>query len=179
MSKPIPLATLIRQMERTTQSLPNLIEKELDDVIAQILFEIGKATAYDTLTTRKLFITMLYRHFNRQDLVGRLYQDPYEHWNTIEERAKDGDNYALAKNIQHGKSKYGIMIDSEAFTTLDTTPDSVSKRHPRGNDPNLRSLMTEYVMDMYETASNAEIELAVNKLEEKILKILEGIKGGK
>lgn len=176
MAQGVKLKTLIKDMIKTTNNLPNEINTKIDNIVARILFEIGYAMAYDTNTTRNLFMEILRTHFNNKALANKLYKDPYEHWNTIEQRQSDGDIYALNKVATNYKTKYDVMIQSDAFYRQDIIADSVSKHHPRGQDDNLKALMTEYVMDMFDTGSNTEIERLIIELEEDIIRVIEGRK---
>lgn len=171
MSNSIPLKDLIKEVENSKKECRKVLNPLYDKLVAQIIYEIGKSTAYDTGVTRQILQKLLRDELKEKKLAIQLEATPYEHWNTIEQRLQEVNEAKFTKT-QEGKYKIDILSDS--FADLDSGDTIVSTNHPRGLDPNLRNYMTEYVMDMFENGSNEEIEKIIVKLEEKILQLFEG-----
>lgn len=147
-----------------------LLEEKYDNLVAQLLVEIGKTTSYDTGVIRDLIGNAL-NDLNRPDLEKELEHKVYEYWRTKEERLQDNSSYKLDMNFNKEKASYNLVINDDGFYNQQLG--KVSTIHPR-QDYNIIPQNVDYCIDKFETGSNEKIKEIEEDLINTIIKALEG-----
>lgn len=165
MAKKSSLDDLINDFKKL-EHMDNILSEKYDNIIATIMCEIGKRTAYDTGASREIIQSIL-KELGRPDLANQLNHVIYEFWHKLNERL---DVYYELNKSEDGR--YDIMIYDYGFANQSENG-IVSRKHPR-KDRMIKKHHVDYVLDRMETGSNKEINKAFSELEKFIVDILEG-----
>ncbi|MGL6185533.1 MAG: hypothetical protein ACRC1T_09175 [Clostridium chrysemydis] len=166
MGKRGSLEDLIDDLEDLERNFDKKMQKKYDDIMAYIILAIGKATAYDTGVSRDIIKNIL-AELGRSDLQAELDHTIWEFWKVKEKRLEDNATYSFKKS----NGRYFIQINDYGFTNQNNG--KVSDIHPR-KDSRIIPRQVDYGIDLMETESDYDIEMAFKNLESFIVKALDG-----
>ncbi len=147
----------------------DLFEDYANNIIAALMVEIGKTTAYDTGLVRDI-ISNVIMDLGRPDLVDELQCQIFEYWKSREHREQDDVDYSFDVNKESNKTDYKIKINDYGF--YNQQQGKVSEIHPR-HDDNVIPYNVNYHLDKLETGGNARIDMACEDLKEIIIRTIE------
>ena len=169
MAKKNSLQNLIDDLEYLENNFDTLFSKEMDNIIAQLLVNIGKTTAYDTGLVRDLLKQMLIE-LGRVDLLSELEYQVYEFWKTRSQRELEGSSKNLNITKNKGSREYKITINDDGF--YNQQQGVVSKTHPR-QDSNVIPYNVDLYLDKLETGGDKYIDKAVDEFRDAIIRFIE------
>lgn len=158
---------LIVDLDIIARDFDKMFGKNYKNLVAQLVAEIGKTTAYDTGVVRDIIANILY-DLGKPELVSELEYRIFEFWKTRERReAQDDSDYSVSVN---NNVDYNIMIDDYGFYKQQMG--KVSSIHPR-QDANVIPYNVDFCIDQLETASNPRLELLFEELNNIIVDTIE------
>lgn len=169
MAKKNSLQSLIDDLDYLEKNFDTLFSKEMDNIIARLLVNIGKTTAYDTGLVRDLLKQMLIE-LGRVDLLSELEYQVYEFWKTRNQRELEGSNKSFSIKKGNGSREYNITIEDEGF--YNQQQGIVSKTHPR-HDPNVIPYNVNLYLDKLETGGDKDMDKAIDEFRNAIIDFIE------
>lgn len=162
------LQFLIYDLDIIARDFDKMFGESYKRLIAQLILEIGKTTAYDTGVVRDIIANILY-DLDRPELVSQLEYRIFEFWKSREKREiQDKSDYSVS--INNNNTNYDIMIDDYGF--YNQQMGKVSNIHPR-QDPNVMPYNVDFCLDQLETGSNPELELMFDEINDIVVDVIE------
>lgn len=158
---------LIADLHIIARDFDKMFGENYKNLVAQLVAEIGKTTAYDTGVVRDIIANILY-DLGKPELVSELEYRIFEFWKTRERRElQNNSDYSVSVN---NNVDYDIMIDDYGFYKQQMG--KVSSIHPR-QDTNVIPYNVDFCIDQLETASNPRLELLFEELNNIIVDTIE------
>lgn len=163
------LDKLIDDLDYIENNFDFIFSQDFDNIVARLMTEIGKSTAYDTGLVRDLIKDIL-SELNRMDLSNELEYTVYEFWKKRQDRELEGSSYEFNKRQSSNKIDYDIVISDNGFANQQSG--IVSKIHPR-HDANVIPYNVDFNTDKLETGGNRDIDKAIEDLRNRIIDVIE------
>lgn len=166
------LDKFIKDLQKVEANFNTITKKKKDNVIGQIIKEIGIRTAYDTGVTRGALKNILRKELKLPDLALELDTTVYNYWEKIYgKRSKDDASYIFDVKAD---GTYRISIIDDGFYGQ-AEDGIVSSKHPR-QDPLVVPRQVDNVCDLMNSKQILEIEKSIDDL---VIAIVEAIETGK
>lgn len=156
---------MIYDLHIIARDFDKMFSDNYKNLVARLVVEIGKTTAYDTGLIRDIISNILY-DLGRPELVNELEYKVFEFWRTRSERETDD----VAYSVNMTDTDYDIVIEDDGFYNQQIG--KVSNQHPR-QDANVIAYNVDFCVDNLETGNNIHIERVFNELNNIIVNLIE------